>query len=445
MTPAARVQAAIELLDEIENGPAAADRTVAAFFKARRYAGAKDRGAITDLVYAVLRRQGELRWRLHRPPDGRALVMAQLTLANGDPAAAPEALFTGERYAPAPLAAEERGLLDRLRSERDAEPPAAARANIPDWLWPDLTRHFGADVEQECRALNARAPVDLRVNTLKTTREAVLKRLADDGIDAVPGTWSPLCVRLAGRPALAAHPLLRDGHVEPQDEGSQLVALLTAAERQQQVVDLCAGAGGKSLALAADMANTGQVYALDADRRRLQRLTPRLQRAGARNLQMRALRGLDDPWLTELQGRADRVLVDAPCSGTGAWRRRPEARWRFDRAALEADVGKQAALLDAAAALTRPGGRLIYATCSVLMRENEEQVAAFLARRPEFELMSAAEVWRRTIGDNVPDDEDMIVLTPHRHGTDGFFVAIMSRNGSAKDGRTGLDESAASD
>ena len=427
MTPAARVQAAIDLLNEIAAGPAAADRTVAAFFKARRYAGAKDRGAITDLVYAVLRRQGELRWRLGGPADGRGLVLAHLTLTEDDAAAGPEAVFTGDRYAPAPLDAEEQALLARLRADRDAVPPAAAGVNVPDWLWPDLNRRFGADVAPECRALNARAPVDLRVNTLKTTREAVLKRLADDGIEAVPGAWSPICVRLTGRPALTAHPLVRDGHVEPQDEGSQIVALLTAAERQQQVVDLCAGAGGKSLALAAEMANTGQVYALDNDRRRLQRLTPRLQRAGARNLQMRAIGGLDDPWLVDLHGKADRVLVDAPCSGTGAWRRQPEARWRLSRAAVEADIRTQAALLDAAAALIRPGGRLIYATCSVLVQENEDQIAGFLERTPGFELMSAADIWRETVGDHAPDDEDMILLTPFRHGTDGFFVAIMSR------------------
>ncbi len=430
MTPAARVQAAIDLLNEIESGPSAADRTVAAFFKARRYAGAKDRGAITDLVYAVLRRQGELRWRLGGPTDGRGLLLAHLALADADVATdGPEAVFTGDRYAPAPLDAEERALVAGLRRNRDAVPPEAARVNIPDWLWPDLTRRFGADVDPECRALNERAPVDLRVNTLKTTREAVLKRLADDGIEAVPGLWSPTCVRLAGRPALAAHPLMRDGHVEPQDEGSQIVALLTAAERQQQVVDLCAGAGGKSLALAADMANTGQVYALDADRRRLQRLTPRLQRSGARNLQMRVIRGLDDPWLSELRGKADRVLVDAPCSGTGAWRRRPEARWRLSRAAVDADIRTQSALLDAAAALIRPGGRLIYATCSVLVQENEDQIAAFLRRVPGFELMPAPDIWRQTVGDHAPDDEDMILLTPNRHGTDGFFVAIMSRVG----------------
>lgn len=429
MTPAARVQAAIDLLDEIAAGPAAADRVVAAFFRARRYAGAKDRGAITDLVYAVLRRQGELRWRLGGPADGRGMVLAHLVLADDNAADGPVALFSGERYAPAPLDTEEQALVARLRADRDATPPEAARANMPAWLWPDLTRRFGADVEPECQALNARAPVDLRVNTLKTTQAAVLARLADDGIEAVPGSWSPTCVRLTGRPALTTHPLVRDGHVEPQDEGSQIVALLTAAERQQQVVDLCAGAGGKSLALAAEMDNTGQVYALDNDRRRLQRLTPRLQRAGARNLQMRAIGGLDDPWLADLHAKADRVLVDAPCSGTGAWRRQPEARWRLSRAAIDADIRTQAALLDAAAALIRPGGRLIYATCSVLMQENEDQIAGFLERTPGFEMLSVSDIWRETIGDHAPDDEDMILLTPHRHGTDGFFVAIMSRLG----------------
>lgn len=428
MTPAARMQAAIDLLDEIESGRAAADQTVAAFFRSRRYAGSKDRGAVTDLVYAVLRRQGELRWHLRRPVDGRGLVLAHCALTGADGGTAPETLFSGEGYAPPPLDAEESALLARLRSDRDTAPSDAARANVPDWLWPALTHRFGAAVAAECRALNARAPVDLRVNTLKTTREAVLKRLADDGIEAAPGPLSPVCVRLAARPSLAAHPLMRDGHVELQDEGSQIVALLTAAEPQQQVVDLCAGAGGKALALAADMGNTGQVYALDANRRRLQRLTPRLQRAGVRNVQMRAIRGLDDPWLSELREKADRVLVDAPCSGTGAWRRRPETRWRLDQAAVDADVRIQAKLLDAAAGLIRPGGRLVYATCSVLEQENEAQVAAFLARTPGFQRVSVAETWRQAIGDTAPDDEEMMLLTPYRHGTDGFFVAIMSRN-----------------
>lgn len=395
MTPAARVQAAIELLDAIitaarDAGPAA-DTLIARYFQARRYAGSKDRRAVRDLVYEVIRALGE------RPATGRAGVIAYAR------AYAPNLLdlFGTGAHAPATLAGNE---------------PIAALGLAPAWLVDRLSRRFGDDTPAELCALLDRAPLDLRANILKTSRTAMLAALPD----VVPTPHAPLGLRAAMPFAVEAHPAFRDGLIEVQDEGSQLACLAGAATPGMTVVDLCAGAGGKTLALAAAMANEGRLIACDADRTRLDRLAPRTERAGVSIIERRLLdSGREAARLGDLTGVADLVLVDAPCSGTGTWRRNPEARWRLTPARLERLVALQARLLDLGASLARPGGRLVYVVCSLLPEEGEAQVEAFHGRHPGWTPapITLPMAQNTTTG---------VVLTPARHGTDGFFIAASS-------------------
>ena len=386
MTPSARLQSAIELLDAIitaarDAGPAA-DTVIAAYFKTRRYAGSGDRRAIRELVYLAIRRAGE------RPENGRA---AMLGLAENEPDL--RDLFDGSPHGPAPIA--------------NGESPAPASA-VPAWLAPRLAH-------VDTGALLERAPLDLRVNRLKADRGDVLDELPG----AAPTRFAPSGLRLADPLPIEQHPLWRDGAVEVQDEGSQLIALACRAQPGETVVDLCAGAGGKTLALAADMGGEGRLIACDTDRGRLSRLPPRAERAGAANIETRLL----DPnreaeALVDLLGVADCVLVDAPCSGTGTWRRNPEARWRLTPDRLGRLTSLQSRLLELAATLVRPGGRLIYAVCSLLDAEGADQVAAFQAAHPD---------WRRSRPFAAPgtDRGAGVLLSPAADATDGFFVASL--------------------
>ncbi len=441
MRPGARIQSAIELLGQIEDREAPADRVVDGYFRRRRFAGSGDRAAILALVYAVLRRRAELDWRLERAggeavpagPRARPRVLAALALIEGREGPEIEALFDGARFAPPPLEEAERALLAALlaalasRAGEAPAMPAWVRGNYPKWLADELAARFGDDLDDEARALNERAPVDLRVNRLKAGREAALERLRRDGVEAEPCRLSPLGIRLGRRARVTDRPAYRQGLVEVQDEGSQLVALIVGARPGEQVVDLCAGAGGKTLALAAEMANRGQLYACDVSAQRLARMAPRLQRAGVRNVQARHLGAEDERWLEALDGKADRVLLDAPCSGSGAWRRNPDAKWRLTPGELAAHAETQARLLARAARLVRPGGRLVYATCSLLRPENEARVEAFLAAHGGFRVLPVAEAWAESVGGVCPTDEPMLMLSPGRHGVDGFFVAVLAR------------------
>jgi 16S rRNA (cytosine967-C5)-methyltransferase len=430
MTPAARVAAAVELLTLIQAG-GAADRQTAAFFRNRRFAGSKDRGAITEQVYGVLRRQGELAWRLGEA--GAAASPRNLLIAALADDRQPEelaALFDGSRFGLAPLDDAECALAAQLAAGKSEMEPDWVRGAYPEWLDAELRDRFSDAIVPQMQALLARAPVDLRVNQLKGNRAEAIAALAAIGIAAEPTPYSPLGLRLEARADLARHAVFQSGLIEPQDEGSQLVALLVGARPRMQVLDLCAGAGGKSLALAAEMANRGQIYACDSDPRRLGRLSPRLERAGARNVQVHRLAEEGDKLLAELAGKLDRVLLDVPCSGIGAWRRHPEARWQLTPAVLQRDQALQAVLLEQAAPLVRPGGRIVYATCSLLPSENERPVQAFLGRHPSFALVPTSTVWAETEGVRAPEGSDTYLrLTPQRHGTDGFFAAILERSG----------------
>jgi 16S rRNA (cytosine967-C5)-methyltransferase len=430
MTPAARLSAAIEVLADIEGRRRPAADALKDWGLSHRFAGSGDRSAIGGLVYDTLRRRASAGWLMGEATP-RAEVIGMLQLARGWDLARIEGLFTGERFAPAPLTAAERAALE-TRGLDDA--PGHVRGDYPEWLGPELAAAFGAQAPREMAALAARAPVDLRVNTLKCDREKALAELAH--LHAEPTPHSPVGLRIAvgedaRAPAVQAEPAFQKGWIEIQDEGSQLAAQLAAPDPGMQVVDLCAGGGGKSLALAALMDNRGQVFATDDDKRRLAPIFERLTRAGARNVQVRAPKGRGDEPLADLAGRADLVLVDAPCTGVGTWRRNPDAKWRVRPTSLDRRVEEQAAVLDRAAGLVRPGGRIVYVTCSVLPRENDGAVAAFLARHPGFAPVDPAAMARDAglpglAGFGSPAGHGL-QLTPLRTGTDGFFVAALRR------------------
>ena len=433
MTPGARIEAAIGLLAAIGEGHAPADDVVGNYFRRHRFAGAKDRAAISDHIYTVLRHRAALDWWLAgggpQTADARARLLAALVLIEGWSPDAVARACDGDRFRPSPLDAGERRLLAGLagRPLDAADMPASVRGNYPAWLEPHLEAALGRDVAREMAAAQEDAALDLRVNLLKTDREAARAALAREGVEAARTRLSPVGLRVFARVPLGTLETFRRGHVEVQDEGSQLAALLVDARPGLRVVDFCAGAGGKTLALAASMGNRGHLVACDIAERRLERATERLRRAGASIVQRKPLASLNDKWVKRHALGFDRVLVDAPCTGTGTWRRNPDARWRLKPADLVELPALQAQILDSAQRLVRPGGRLVYVTCSLLREENEDQVARFLAAHADFALVPVASVWREAVGGDCPARGEMLRLTPARHGTDGFFVAILAR------------------
>lgn len=433
MTPAARLAAAIDLLERVETAPRPADATVSSYFRERRYIGAKDRADIAQQVYRIMRRRARLGWQVEQAGGevtARTLTLADLIVGEGQEPDRFDRLFSGGQYAPVSLSAAERQLAQRLGGRRLNHPdmPDTTAVECPPWAEAELRRAMGDGFRREMMALTEPASLDLRVNPLKSDRATVLDRLKADGIGAAPGHLSPLAVRLDGRPSVMAHPLYKDGAIEIQDEGSQLVALLVDAQPGQEVVDFCAGAGGKTLAIAAQMQNKGRVIATDVLEGRLERARTRFRRAGIHNIQTRGITGETDPWIKRHKGRFDRVLVDAPCSGTGTWRRNPDMRWRSLGPGLAELLPLQARLLDSAARLVKPGGRLVYATCSLLPAENEDQATGFLDRHPAFRAVPVDTLWPTAIGNGQPaPSTPWLRLTPARDGVDGFFAAVFER------------------
>lgn len=434
MTPGARLQTAIELLHEIEARPdIPADSVVTEGFRARRYAGSKDRRAVAALAFGVLRRRRQIDWWLARADilaTARTRVLAFHQLAAGVDIGAMASICPDGPHAPAPLDAQEQGLarlLDGQTFDHPEQPPAVT-GNAPDWLYRRFLCRFGESASAELKALELEASVDLRVNTLKTTREAVRTALRSEGVESAPTLLSPIGLRLSGRRALGGVSAYRDGLVEVQDEGSQIAALLVDARPGMTAVDFCAGAGGKTLALAAQMQNEGRILAFDVAAGRLKRAAERLVRAGVTIAETQAFGGPPGaPEVGRLESTADRVLVDAPCTGTGAWRRRPEDRWRLSEAALDELVAVQDGILDRAARLVRRGGRMVYVTCSLLLDENEGRIAAFLARRPGFGRIDIRGVWKDVLTPECPATAEDLLLTPARHGVDGFYVCVLER------------------
>ena len=435
MTPGARAAAAIELLDAVEaDWTRPVDALVAGWFRKRRYAGSGDRRAIQAILYTVLRRRAQIDWWLAgegRSVDARARTIAALMLGEGWGEADLDAAFDGGQYRPASLAEGERALAASLAGKGFDDPaqPAHVKGNIPAWMEEAFRAALGDSLEPELAALMREAPVDLRINSLKTTREAVAGLLAAQGIEATPTAFSRLGLRLAGRVNLANSAVIRDGLAEPQDESSQIAALLAGARPGEAIVDFCAGAGGKTLALAAMMENRGRIVACDTSHGRLERARPRLERAGVGIVELQVLDGRDGLWTGAGEGGYDCVLVDAPCSGTGAWRRHPEARWRINSENLIQYMALQARILTAASRLVAPGGRLVYAVCSLLPEEGEGQVAEFLRKHLDFNAFPAARAWGGRLDGDCPAGDVFLRLRPGRDGTDGFFVAILERGG----------------
>ncbi|MEZ0301640.1 MAG: RsmB/NOP family class I SAM-dependent RNA methyltransferase [Hyphomicrobiaceae bacterium] len=429
MRPGAHIKAAAEVLEDVLVRHRPAAQALADWGKAHRFAGSGDRAAIGNLVYDALRRKRSLAAQMGADTP-RALALGAAPRALGMSIDAVIASADGSPYALEPPSEVERLALSY---EMPQDAPPSMRGDFPDWLEPSFIRAFGGAAAEEGAALTRRAPVDLRVNTLKADREKVLKALAR--FAAGPTPLSPIGVRLPAPDGPGRHPNVEaeTGHgrgwYEVQDEGSQVAALMAGAGPRQQVLDICAGAGGKTLAFAALMRNTGQLYAYDDDAVRLRPIFERLKRAGVRNAQV--LAAGDGAALTALGPRFDLVFVDAPCTGSGAWRRRPDAKWRVRPANLVQRQEQQRALLDRGASLTKPGGRLVYATCSVLPEENGDQVAAFLERHAEFTLLPWREAWAAGVGGDAPSSADgsdaTLLLTPAHHGTDGFFIAVLRR------------------
>ena len=429
MTPSARISAALEILDEIAARRRPAADALKDWGLGHRFAGSGDRAGIASLVFDALRRKASSSWLLGEE-SSRAILLGALKQVRGLDVAAVSALFTGERFAPPPLTEAER---ERLENATLDGAPVHVAGDFPEWLAEAFVESFGDAAAQAGRALAERAPVDLRVNTLKSTRDKALAELAH--LDPEPTPWSPVGLRIRpkadGRgPALSAEPAYARGLVEVQDEGSQLAALLSGAAPGLQVLDLCAGGGGKTLALAGMMDNHGQIYSTDADGRRLTPMFARLERSGARNVQVRAPRGARDI-LEDLEGRCDLVFVDAPCTGSGAWRRSPDAKWRIRPGALEQRVSDQKKTLATAVRFVKPGGRIVYVTCSVLKAEIEDRVAEFLAAREDFLPLDAAQMARAA---GLPDLARFastsgagLRLSPLTSATDGFYVAGLLR------------------
>lgn len=417
MTPAARLAAAASILDSIAQGRQPAEAVIKAWGQQNRYAGSKDRKAIADRVYKVLRARGRLSWIMGGREDGRALVIGSLATLDGLSLEEIEALHTGDGYGPGPLSKHERGRL----AIKDSELPGWVEAGLPEFVVEDLKATFGEGWAAEAHALMApRAPIDLRVNTGKAGVEAVEEELRAAGLSPERTPWSPVGLRLTAEPPpnIQALEAFRDGRIEIQDEGSQVVCALAGAQPGMTVVDYCAGGGGKTLGLAAALQGEGQLIASDVVQRRLDNIRPRLERAGV-EADLRLI-GQNGGGLEDLNGRADLVFVDAPCSGSGTLRRHPEAAWRLKPDEVERLHALQVRILDQAARLVKPGGRLAYVTCSVLTRENEASADAFEAEHPDLRPVSVTPPWAE-------GPMTRVRLSPGRTDTDGFFFALYER------------------
>ena len=429
MTPAARLAAAVELLAAVEAAPRKpADAVANDFFRNRRFIGSGDRRAVSDRAWRVLRARRRLAWWLERAGAlvvPRLLVAASLLLEGWTLDGVAQS-YSGGRFAPERLTGPEATQLQALERHTLDHPdmPEAVRLEVPDWVLPHLQARFGEALAAEMAALDGEAPLDLRVNLLKASREQAQAALAAEGIESVPTPISPWGLRIAGRRPVTSGPAFQTGQVEIQDEGSQLVAALVGAGPDMRVADWCAGAGGKTLALAMTMGNRGHIAACDVSAHRLEGAVRRLRRAGVHNVE-RHLVEPGDKWAKRRAGSFDRVLVDAPCTGTGTWRRNPDARLRLRPNDLAELLPKQAAILEHAARLVRIGGQLVYATCSLLPQENEAQVDAFLAAHADFAPVPLARAWH--IPGPPPGGGTYLSLTPRAHNTDGFFAAVLER------------------
>jgi len=437
MKPGARLQAAITLLDKVLVARAPADHVVTNYFRHCRYMGVKDRRVISEIVYQVLRRYEELSWYLQaasatKPDTARLLVLLyshkiqNLSLAQIKDLCSKEG--PNNQFNPDPLTSDEYKLLQEAGHLGEEKMPLSTRLNVPSWALLRLQTQFGEQLVNGVKALNQPAPFDLRVNTLKATRKEILDHLKNEGFEATSTPWSPIGIRLGERRPLSGHDLWKQGKIEVQDEGSQLISLLVDAKPGMTILDFCAGAGGKTLAMAALMQNKGHIVATDVSGWRLNRSRERLRRAGVHNVEFRNLEEDKNlKWLKRQTGRFDSVLIDVPCSGSGTWRRNPDLKRRFIEQDLQQLIIKQQEILSHATALVKDGGRLIYVTCSLFAEENDFQVQKFLNTHPDFHLIPIPKIWSSVLEIPCPVTTDTLHLMPHLHFVDGFFMGILGR------------------
>ncbi len=424
-----RIQASIEVLDDILKRRTPANMALRDWGKSNRFAGSKDRTVIGNIVHDALRQKSSIGWRMNEESP-RALTLGTVGFVWNYSADQLSKLFKDDKFSPEALTSDEIRRLGGTISLEDA--PDWIKGDVPEWLWPAFENNFGDEALDEARALTQRPPLDIRVNTLRTDKQAAYNALK--AFNVVPMDISPVGFRLtaagleARLPNVQSEAMYQTGGIEIQDEGSQLVSLLVNAQAGEKVFDYCAGGGGKSLAMAADMNNQGSVHAFDIDKRRLAPLYQRAMRAGADIIDVRNPPAAS---LSDLIGNMDKVLIDAPCTGVGTWRRKPDAKWRVSEEALERRNNEQSKILREAHQYLRPGGLLFYVTCSMLAEENEAQVYGFLEDNEEFELLSAGEVWEERFGTDGPkpwsEDGQTVTLTPASTNTDGFFFAVMEK------------------
>lgn len=434
MTPSAQISAVIELLLTIQNQRhAPADATANRFFRQRRYIGGGDRRYVSAQIWEIMRHHRKLQWWLKRIGSqiNPRMIVAAFLMLSGKTLKEVNDLFSGERYAPLSLTQNEGLFLQSLEGQElfYKDMPKAVFYEIPDWVYPLFEKQFGENIDAELSALLEPASLDLRVNILKEERNNAKEMLKQEGISSEKMPLSPWGLRVEGRQSVTSTNLFKEGIIEIQDEGSQLIALMTGVTSQMRVLDFCAGAGGKTLAMAMMMQNKGQVIASDVHNIRINAAEKRFRRAGVFNVQTH-LFAEGAKWIKRRVKTFDRVLVDAPCSGTGTWRRNPDARLKFKAIDLEELVAKQADILDSASKMVKEGGRLIYATCSLLQKENQDQIELFLKSHPEFQL-----VCPDTPEGLLPNEfykNPSFQLTPAQYKTDGFFCAVLERQKEAE-------------
>lgn len=434
MTPSARVQASIELWEKIWSSGVPMDTICGDYFRVRRYIGSSDRRAVVERVYNMMRHYARIGWWLrhvHALDTPRTRAIASLAILEGVPRPHIKDLFSGGKHAPAELDILEAKAADALSGHTIEHPdmPDDVVAECPKDVFGKLKALFGKNFMPEMQAMLEPAGLDIRVNAIKNTRESVQNGLARHEIETALTPFSPVGLRASTRVHLADTKLLQQGVIEIQDEGSQIIALLCNAKPGQQVLDACAGGGGKTLAIAAQMAGKGRVVAMDNNTARLMRGKPRYVRAGIHNVEVRSLE--DDTqrkWLKRQKGNFDAVLVDAPCTSSGTWRRNPDLRWRRHGPTMEEIMGMQADILERFQKCVKLGGRLVYATCSLFREENENQIEAFLKAHPEFSVVPIAEAWREAgLSGDCPCDGPYMRLSPRQSGTDGFFAAVLKK------------------
>lgn len=428
MVPSARIAALIDALHELDDNPKPADSILSAQFRARRYIGSKDRAFIAESYYRVLRHYARYTWWcdfFDLKVGPRSFAILDIHFFSGYPV---ENHFDDSRYSAPALTDQEYEVIEKLKKYNDInhpDMPEEVRYECPDWAYTKLKEIFKDDFKEQMENMLEAADLHLRINTIKAPVEVAMKELRREDIEIKKGELSPYALIVQGRPGLSQTKAFKDGLVEIQDQGSQLIALLCEPKAGQQVIDFCAGAGGKTLALGAMMNNKGRIVACDVLEGRLKRAAERFRRAGLHNIETRPLASENDKWVKRNKGKFDVVLADAPCSGTGTWKRNPDMKWRYLGPGLEELTKLQASILDSACRLVKSGGRLVYGTCSLLPEENSQQIEAFLKRHPEFELVPVKDIWDRAIGTPNPGLTDYMRLTPAQSNTDGFFAAVL--------------------